>query len=87
MAGPTIALIHGAFGDASSGRPVFGTADGPVAPELNRSSCDRASSTVTEVQDASDFVVMSQPDIAAGIIRHAVTGPCRKPGGLVTRVV
>jgi pimeloyl-ACP methyl ester carboxylesterase len=45
---------------------VFGTADFPVAPELHRFSYDRAGSPVTEVESASHFVMMSQPDIVAG---------------------
>jgi pimeloyl-ACP methyl ester carboxylesterase len=51
---------------------VFGTADRPVAPELHRFSYDRAGSTVTEVEGASHFLMMSQPDIVAGVIREAV---------------
>jgi pimeloyl-ACP methyl ester carboxylesterase len=51
---------------------VFGTADRPIAPELHRFSYDRAGSTVTQVEGASHFLMMSQPDIVAGIIREAV---------------
>src|SRR2546421_8741113 len=51
---------------------VFGTADYPVAPELHRFSYDRAGSTVTEVEGASHFLMLSQPDIVAGVIREAV---------------
>jgi pimeloyl-ACP methyl ester carboxylesterase len=51
---------------------VFGTADLPVAPELHRFQCARAGSTVTEVEGASHFVMLSRPDIVAGVIREAV---------------
>ena len=51
---------------------VFGTADYPLAPELHRFSYDRAGSTVTEVEGASHFLMLSQPDIVAGVIREAV---------------
>jgi pimeloyl-ACP methyl ester carboxylesterase len=51
---------------------VFGTADYPVAPALHRFSYDRAGSTVTEVDGASHFLMRSQPDIVAGVIREAV---------------
>jgi pimeloyl-ACP methyl ester carboxylesterase len=51
---------------------VFGTADYPVAPELHRFSYERAGSTVTVVDGASHFVMLSQPDIVAGVIRDAV---------------
>jgi pimeloyl-ACP methyl ester carboxylesterase len=51
---------------------VFGTADQPVAPELQRFAYDRAGSTVTEVEGASHLLMMSQPDIVAGVIREAV---------------
>jgi pimeloyl-ACP methyl ester carboxylesterase len=51
---------------------VFGTADYPVAPELHRFSYDRAGSTVTVVDGASHFLMLSQPDIVAGVIRDAV---------------
>jgi pimeloyl-ACP methyl ester carboxylesterase len=50
---------------------VFGTADRPVAPELHRFSYDRAGSAVTEVEGASHFLMRSQPDIVAGVIREA----------------
>jgi len=50
---------------------VFGTADYPVAPELHRFSYDRAGSTVTEVEGASHFLMLSQPDIVAAVIREA----------------
>ena len=51
---------------------VFGTADRPVAPGLQRFAYDRAGSTVTELEGASHLVMMSQPDIVAGVIREAV---------------
>jgi pimeloyl-ACP methyl ester carboxylesterase len=51
---------------------VFGTADYPVAPALHRFSYDRAGSTVTEVEGASHFLMLSQPDIVASVIREAV---------------
>jgi pimeloyl-ACP methyl ester carboxylesterase len=51
---------------------VFGTADQPVAPELQRFAYGRAGSTVTEVQGASHLVMLSQPDLVAGVIREAV---------------
>ena len=58
---------------------VFGTADRPVAPELHRFSCHRAGSTVTEVDGASHYLMMSQPDIVAGVIRDAVTATAASP--------
>jgi pimeloyl-ACP methyl ester carboxylesterase len=51
---------------------VFGTGDRPVAPELHRFSYDRAGSKVTEVEGASHLVMLSQPEIVAGVIREAV---------------
>jgi pimeloyl-ACP methyl ester carboxylesterase len=57
---------------------VFGTADLPVAPELHRFSYDRAGSTVTEVEGASHFVMMSQPGIVA-LIREAVMACTANP--------
>ena len=51
---------------------VFGTGDRPVAPELHRFSYDRAGSKVTEVNGASHLVMLSQPEIVAGVIREAV---------------
>jgi pimeloyl-ACP methyl ester carboxylesterase len=52
---------------------VFGTGDQPIAPELHRFSHDRAGSTVTEVEGASHFVMLSEPEVVAGVIRDAVT--------------
>jgi pimeloyl-ACP methyl ester carboxylesterase len=52
---------------------VFGTADRPVAPELQRFQYARAGSTVTEVEGASHLVMLSKPEIVAGVIREAVT--------------
>jgi pimeloyl-ACP methyl ester carboxylesterase len=51
---------------------VFGTGDRPVAPELHRFSYGRAGSKVTEVDGASHLVMLSQPEIVAGVIREAV---------------
>jgi pimeloyl-ACP methyl ester carboxylesterase len=51
---------------------VFGTADYPLAPQLHRFSYERAGSTVTEVDGASHFLMLSQPDIVASVIREAV---------------
>jgi pimeloyl-ACP methyl ester carboxylesterase len=52
---------------------VFGTGDRPIAPELHRFSYDRAGSIVTEVDGASHFVMVSKPEVVAGVIRDAVT--------------
>jgi pimeloyl-ACP methyl ester carboxylesterase len=52
---------------------VFGTADGPVHPELQRFQYARAGSTVTEVEGASHLVLLSRPEIVAGVIREAAT--------------
>jgi len=51
---------------------VFGSGDRPVAPALHRFSYDRAGSKVTEVDGASHLVMLSQPEIVAGVIREAV---------------
>jgi pimeloyl-ACP methyl ester carboxylesterase len=58
---------------------VFGTADIPVAPGLQRFAYDRAGSTVTEVEGASHLVMMSQPDIVAGVVREAVMASAVNP--------
>jgi pimeloyl-ACP methyl ester carboxylesterase len=52
---------------------VFGTADLPVHPELQRFQYARAGSTVTEVDGASHLVMLSRPEIVAGVIREAAT--------------
>jgi pimeloyl-ACP methyl ester carboxylesterase len=51
---------------------VFGTGDRPVAPELPRFSYDRVGSKVNEVDGASHLLMLSQPEIVAGVIREAV---------------
>jgi pimeloyl-ACP methyl ester carboxylesterase len=51
---------------------VFGTGDRPVAPQLHRFSFDRAGADVTEVDGASHLLMLSQPDIVAGVIDAAV---------------
>ena len=52
---------------------VWGTGDLPVGPALHRFQYDRAGSTVTEVEGASHFLMISQPEVVAGVIREAVT--------------
>ena len=52
---------------------VFGTGDRPIAPELHRFSHGRAGSTVTEIDGASHFALVSHPEVVAGVIRDAVT--------------
>jgi pimeloyl-ACP methyl ester carboxylesterase len=52
---------------------VFGTGDLPVGPALHRFQYDRAGSTVTEVEGASHFLMLSQPEVVARVIREAVT--------------
>jgi len=52
---------------------VFGTADQPIAPQLHRFSYQRAGSTVTAVDGASHFLMLSQPDIVSDVIRDAAT--------------
>src|SRR5205085_5535458 len=51
---------------------VFGTGDQPIAPQLHRFSYERAGSTVTEVEGASHFVMLSKPGVVADVIREAV---------------
>ena len=51
---------------------VFGTGDIPIAPELHRFSLDRAGSTVTEIDGASHFALVSKAEVVAGVIRDAV---------------
>jgi pimeloyl-ACP methyl ester carboxylesterase len=51
---------------------VFGTGDQPIAAQLHRFSYERAGSTVTEVEGASHFVMLSEPSVVAGVIREAV---------------
>jgi pimeloyl-ACP methyl ester carboxylesterase len=84
MPSPTIVLVHGAFGDASSWRPVFDrlVGDGhtvlappnplrgiPYDASFTASVID---STVTQVEGASHFLMRSQPDIVVRVIREAV---------------
>ena len=57
---------------------VFGTADQPIAPQLHRFSSERAGSTVTEVEGASHFPMISKPEVVAGVIHDAVTSSRRK---------
>ena len=52
---------------------VFGTGDLPVGPALHRFQYGRAGSAVTEVEGASHFLMLSQPEIVADVIREAVT--------------
>jgi pimeloyl-ACP methyl ester carboxylesterase len=52
---------------------VFGTGDHPIAVELHRFSNSRAGSTVTEIDGASHFAMISNPEVVAGVIRDAVT--------------
>jgi pimeloyl-ACP methyl ester carboxylesterase len=52
---------------------VFGTGDQPIAPQLHRFSYERAGSTVTEVEGASHFLMLSHADAVADVIRQAAT--------------
>jgi pimeloyl-ACP methyl ester carboxylesterase len=58
---------------------VLGTADLPVAPELQRFEYSRAGSTVTEVEGASHFLMRSNPDVVAGVIRLAAMASTANP--------
>jgi pimeloyl-ACP methyl ester carboxylesterase len=58
---------------------VFGTGDQPIAPRLHRFSYERAGSKVTEIEGASHFVMLSQPDAVAGVIREAVAACAANP--------
>jgi pimeloyl-ACP methyl ester carboxylesterase len=57
---------------------VFGTGDQPIAPQLHRFSYERAGSTVTEVEGASHFLMLSKPDVVAGVIHEAVQASSTK---------
>ena len=52
---------------------IVGTRDLPIAQELHRFSYNRAGSTVTEIDGASHFALVSNPDIVAGVIHTATT--------------
>jgi pimeloyl-ACP methyl ester carboxylesterase len=58
---------------------VFGTGDQPIAPQLHRFSYERAGSKVSEVQGASHFVMLSQPDVVASVIREAAMASAAHP--------
>ena len=58
---------------------VFGTGDQPIAPQLHRFSYERAGSKVTEVEGASHFLMLSQPEAVAGVIREAVMACATHP--------
>src|SRR3954447_14068298 len=58
---------------------VFGTGDQPIAPQLHRFSYERAGSKVTEIEGASHFLMLSQPDAVAGVIRDAVMACAANP--------
>jgi pimeloyl-ACP methyl ester carboxylesterase len=51
---------------------VFGTGDRPISPDLHRFSLGRAGSTVTELEGASHFAMISKPEVVAGVVRDAV---------------
>lgn len=73
-------LLASAFEDAAATaawhtKPswaVFGTADLPVAPELQRFQYERTGSKVTEIEGAAHFVMLSQPETVAAVISEAV---------------
>jgi pimeloyl-ACP methyl ester carboxylesterase len=50
---------------------VLATADGAINPDLHRFDYDRAGSKVTEVEGASHVVMLSHPDVVAGVICEA----------------
>jgi pimeloyl-ACP methyl ester carboxylesterase len=58
---------------------VLGTGDRPIAPELHRFSLDRAGSALTEVEGGSHFVMLSSPEVVAGVIRDAVKSSSANP--------
>jgi pimeloyl-ACP methyl ester carboxylesterase len=58
---------------------VFGTGDRPISPDLHRFSYDRAGSTATEADRASHFVMVSKPDVVAGVIREAAMASAATP--------
>src|SRR3954453_3444990 len=58
---------------------VFGTGDQPIAPQLHRFSYERAGTKVTEIDGASHFVMLSQPDAVAGVIHEAVMACAANP--------
>ncbi|MDX6567244.1 MAG: hypothetical protein QOE10_2906, partial [Gaiellales bacterium] len=53
---------------------VFGTGDHPIAVELQRFTYGRAGSTLTEIEGASHFSMVSHPEIVAGVIRERRDG-------------
>ena len=50
---------------------VLATADSAINPELHRFAYDRANAKVTEVEGASHVVMLSHPDVVAGVICQA----------------
>jgi len=58
---------------------VFGNGDQPIAPQLHRFSYERAGAKVTEIEGASHFLMLSQPEAVAGVIREAVMACAANP--------
>ena len=60
---------------------VLPTADGAIHPEVHRFSYDRMGAMVTKAEGASHAVMLSRPDIVAGVVRAAVRSPVGAPSG------
>jgi pimeloyl-ACP methyl ester carboxylesterase len=69
-----VALSEIAAAPAWRSRPswgVLGTADGVIHPDVHRFSYERAGATVTEVDGASHVVMVSHPEVVAGVVMTA----------------
>jgi pimeloyl-ACP methyl ester carboxylesterase len=70
----TVALTEEAPTPAWRSRPswaVLPTADQIIEPDVHRSSFERAGATVTEVDGSSHVVMLSHPDVVAGVVLDA----------------
>jgi hypothetical protein len=69
----TVALVHGAFTDASSWLPswtIVATDDKAAGADLVRSQAERAGATITEVE-GPHVIMISQPEAVADVILTA----------------
>jgi pimeloyl-ACP methyl ester carboxylesterase len=61
---------------------VLPTADAAIHPDVHRFSYDRMRAMVTEAEGASHAVMLSRPDLVAGVVRAAVRGAVGAPSGI-----